>query len=1114
VVLAPDDTGADADARDATAAEIPAELLGPLEPGSILPPLAEATEALTAVRRVTMPSLAARRPRFSPDGTTLVFFAGPEEAGEVWVVRADGSGLARLTDHPADDRDPTWDRTGERIVWSSNREGTYDLWMMNADGSGAERLTDLAADELEPAVSPLPYRFFAVTSSACGAQGREVDAYDKVAFTLREGGRTEVWFQSLHGLHRGRLSPERSSCHAPSWAGNGRSLAWACDGPQGPVVFEGEAQWDYTFADAVAAVTQGGRPSGAGATRPQCPDAATAAEIWRTDECFWRLPRRYAGYVAEPRSRPAERLGAPAYSANQILLLAESSGAGAGLHLRPRGDGDWTPLRGAPAGARQPDWSPDGRRLAFESDPESGPVLYVADADFYLQDVRDLVDYPELYGAGASALLQRNRFVARPGTQQEFFALYEQARRKRRAPFVTADAMLQAFHDEFALLLRRAEETAQAELLRLCRGLFELYVDRLSATGTEADRFYAVHFAVPYALLEAARQVLPVMATGPAPELFEEAARPPGGRLRALAPENPPVADQLARIVPGLVAGLPAAVRGEVDRRIAQVLAHAGLVPLQLPDREQPVDVDFAAFRVRGHYATGPLVGYFLATTWLELVPLPLDQTALDLVTRMDTAPAPPPPPEAPTRAGMFDILPPPAPAADTLGELWDDVNAFSGTLLGRPQCFAVPHLRLVAREHPERTVPFDRDRVLAALATLCELPASPEAGEEPDGAAAGPPELTFLPRRQGLDEEFFAQLTAGEVPGRTRPTALDLFAVLGDDRARQLALAGEEGQDYVDAYRSALDRLRHDTAEGSAGLLNADVYHSWLALLAALARPAAIPEASVLYFARTEAWHDRQLLSALGGYALLRHDAPLFAVEDFGGECAEEQVVVVFTEQPELPPPRGFVDPVPRFFRLLARLADRVYGDLAGGIVPRAWAEGGTDDAPAITICARDIAERLALLADKEVHGLAPTADETEWLRYIGAYFEAVVLREVDAGQDVPPAALDPGRARNGIALASRAFAEAGTGRELELAVGRILDLYVVLPDDVGQRLTRGGIFSFYESWQPAGERPADEDWIDRLERGAVPSLPEWTSSFVEPPPAAETVSGLPGGV
>jgi hypothetical protein len=1069
-----DDAGAtaEAEAESAEPADVAEEAV-PEEPASVaatpLPPGPDPADTLGTARRLTAPALAAHRPRFSPDGTKLAFYAGEDGKADVYVINVDGTGLARLTDDPGDDRDPTWSRTGEGLVWSTNRGGNYDLWTMGADGSNPVRFTDFADDELEPASAPVRFLFWGVYTDQCtneGVDARQADAYDKIAFTRRARGKSEIWFRSDNGRHEGRLSAAGASCRAPAWSGNGTALSWTCDGRGGPAVFHADAQWDQDFAAAIRALRVVPRST------PSC--AYDDLEQWSTTECMERLPRHYGRYPAEARSQPKEGLEESAYSANQTLLLAGGGGTPGGLRVASRAAGEWSPVPGAPEGARRPVWSPDGRRAAFESGVD-GAGIWLADADFYLQDVRDLVDYPELWGAGRSALLHRNGFVARPGEEKEFFRLYERLRYARRSPFVTADAVLQTFHDEFALVLREGEQRAQEELLRLTRALYDIYVGNLTAADDPVDRYLAIYFAVPHVFLAAAQEIV-VAERLP----WDEESEGP-------APETPVA--QLEAGAKAKAARLPEWIRADVERHVAAIAAHDTIGEIRPPDQDAPAALDYTQFQVRGHYASSALAGWFVAVQWLGLAPLPLDESAFALVARLESS-RPPPPSAAATG---------PAPP-ETLGDLWDHVDALIGAFLGRPVDIAVPHLRQVAREHPEWIAPFRRDDVLAALLAL----RGPMPFRGVEGAVTDkppPPRFTFLPRRYGLDAEFFTRLTAPTIPGRSRPQALDVFAVLGSDRAYQLALAADEGQEWAETYAAALDALAAEHGEQpAAGFGPGDIYHSWLAMLVALARPAGLAEDSVLRFARTEAWQDRQLASALAGYAQLKHDAVLYVIQDYGAECDSDLPVYLFVEQPDLPPPRGFVDPQPRFFRALARLADRVYRDLARGEAPVAgpWAIPGLPSED--ELCARYLAERLAALAEKELAGTTFTTEEEDWLRSIGAMLEAIFVRQQALQSRVGQ---DEGRVAQGIALATDVFNDLNTATALELAVGRVENLYVVVPDEPGRRLTHGGIFSYYEFWQPMAQRLTDQTWNDRLSAGDVPAAPAWTSSFLETRPA-----------
>jgi Tol biopolymer transport system component len=73
---------------------------------------------------------------------------------DIYLVNADGSGQARLTDSAASDLGPSFSPNGSRIAFASDRAGPYEIYVMNADGSGETRLTHNSASDAEPAFSP------------------------------------------------------------------------------------------------------------------------------------------------------------------------------------------------------------------------------------------------------------------------------------------------------------------------------------------------------------------------------------------------------------------------------------------------------------------------------------------------------------------------------------------------------------------------------------------------------------------------------------------------------------------------------------------------------------------------------------------------------------------------------------------------------------------------------------------------------------------------------------------------------------------------------------------------------------------------------------------------
>lgn len=157
-------------------------------------------------------------PRWSPDGRWVAFTSnrahyGPgAESGapdlDVYVMRADGSQVRRVTTDPGNDHDPSWMPDGQSIVFSSDRASRGDLYRVFLADGRTDRLTsNFVGRAIMPAVSP---------------DGRRV-AF--AAQTLRVGA---FWNFQVHllDLATGGSEPVPASGGAcwPSWSRDGRAL--------------------------------------------------------------------------------------------------------------------------------------------------------------------------------------------------------------------------------------------------------------------------------------------------------------------------------------------------------------------------------------------------------------------------------------------------------------------------------------------------------------------------------------------------------------------------------------------------------------------------------------------------------------------------------------------------------------------------------------------------------------------------------------------------------------------------------------------------------------------------------------------------------------------------
>jgi Tol biopolymer transport system component len=84
--------------------------------------------------RVTEDELVNVSPSFAPDGQAIAFAQLSEEANDIFVVGADGSGETNLTETGLE-TGPSWSPDASRIAFLSDPEGFGGLAVMNGDGS-------------------------------------------------------------------------------------------------------------------------------------------------------------------------------------------------------------------------------------------------------------------------------------------------------------------------------------------------------------------------------------------------------------------------------------------------------------------------------------------------------------------------------------------------------------------------------------------------------------------------------------------------------------------------------------------------------------------------------------------------------------------------------------------------------------------------------------------------------------------------------------------------------------------------------------------------------------------------------------------------------------------
>jgi TolB protein len=144
-------------------------------------------------------------PMFSPDGTKIAFTSTRDGNPEIYVMNTDGSGVRRLTNHPAIDVTPTWNPAGTQVAFTSERGGVASIYIVSADGLGQpQRLTFENSDRAT--WSPAPR--------------------NEIAYCARTGPGYDIKVVNLATKETRQLTFGEGTNESPAWAPNGRHLAF------------------------------------------------------------------------------------------------------------------------------------------------------------------------------------------------------------------------------------------------------------------------------------------------------------------------------------------------------------------------------------------------------------------------------------------------------------------------------------------------------------------------------------------------------------------------------------------------------------------------------------------------------------------------------------------------------------------------------------------------------------------------------------------------------------------------------------------------------------------------------------------------------------------------
>ncbi len=182
----------------------------PAEAGPVTPEQTPTTRPTRSLPTTTpLPTPIPVTPAPTPDrlavGGSVAFASRHNGHDDIYALAVGRREPFRLTDHPADDRDPVWSPDGLQLAFCSRRDGNWELYLLDMLSGETIRLTNHIAFDGNPNWSP--------------------DGQWLVFESYREEN-LDIYIVPAAGGEVIRLTSDPAPDYAPSWSPSGRHIAF------------------------------------------------------------------------------------------------------------------------------------------------------------------------------------------------------------------------------------------------------------------------------------------------------------------------------------------------------------------------------------------------------------------------------------------------------------------------------------------------------------------------------------------------------------------------------------------------------------------------------------------------------------------------------------------------------------------------------------------------------------------------------------------------------------------------------------------------------------------------------------------------------------------------
>lgn len=306
----------------------------------------------------------------------------------------------------------------------------------------------------------------------------------------------------------------------------------------------------------------------------------------------------------------------------------------------------------------------------------------------------------------------------------------------------------------------------------------------------------------------------------------------------------------------------------------------------------------------------------------------------------------------------------------------------------------------------------------------------------------------------------------------RPFPSALDVFAVLGSNEAKEILYKDMRVNEVFPDYEMRFKKMENLYSENE-GIFFENAYTNWLGAIKDLAKTNSDRPAFML----EEKYAIKKLISAAASYAQLKHDTVLY------GKAVMAEMGDGGEMEPEIPI-LGYVEPEPELYsRLKYNLLN-----MKENLSRRGYLNKSSKEKIESFV---DMLRKLEDISIKELEGTKLTEDEYEYIQWFGGSLEYIMISIVDDNvRNWYEISNDTDKYI--MTVADIASADPGVLNE---AVGPSAEIYAAVPIEGKVYLARGAIFDYYEF--VSEKRLSDEEWIKIIKEHRQPQRPEWAEKL-----------------